>query len=198
MTGFINCPVILIYEESGVRMEGQEKQEKVLRQALKDQHIMTCFAYSLLQDWSLAKDAYQEMLITASLKADLYKEGNLSGWLRVILKRKALDILKARKSEIQFADEELFSLVDGSMDFLFEEQRVAYHEKKRRVLQECLKELRRESLDVLLGFYKDRTSCEKLGEALGKTANSIWLTLSRSRKALRKCAFGKMSIEEDL
>jgi RNA polymerase sigma factor (sigma-70 family) len=178
-------------------MEQEDKREIILRQALQDQHVMTCYAYSVLQDWSLAKDAFQEMLITASIKAESYKEGNLSGWLRVILKRKALDMLKARKSEVHYADEELFSLVDENMNFMFEEKRKEIHEKKRRVLQECMKGLRQDTLQILLGFYKDRISCDKLAETLGKTANSIWLTLSRSRKVLRKCALEKMSVEDD-
>ena len=175
----------------------EDKRERILRQALQDQHVLTCYAYSVLQDWSLAKDAYQEMLISASLKADTFKEGNLAGWLKVILKRKALDMLKARKSEVHYADEELFSLVDAKMDFLFEEKRQEIHEKKRRVLQECMKGLRKETLDVILGFYRDRISCDKLAEMFGKTANSVWLTLSRSRKVLRKCAIEKMSVEDN-
>ena len=175
----------------------EDKREKILRHALQEQHILTCYAYSVLQDWGLAKDAFQEMLITASLKADSFKEGNLAGWLRVILKRKALDMLKARKAEVHYADEELFSLVDSSMDFLFEERRQEIHDKKKRVLQECMKSLRKETLDVILGFYRDRISCDKLAEMFGKTANSIWLTLSRSRKVLRKCAIEKMSVEDN-
>ena len=145
----------------------------------------------------MAKDAFQEMLITASLKADSYKEGNLSGWLKVILKRKALDIIRARKAEVQFADEELFSIVDSRMDYLFEEKRQEMHEKRRRALYECMKTLRQETREVILGFYRDRISCDKLAAMFGKTVNSIWLTLSRSRKALRSCAVEKMSTEEN-
>ena len=176
-------------------MSEEEKTEQILRQALADQHLMTCYAYSLLQDWSLAKDAFQEMLIAATTKADSFKGGNLTGWLRVILKRKALDMLKARKSEVHYADEELFSLVDDNMNFLFEERSKEYNDKKRRVLQECMKNLRSETLEVILGFYRDRISCDKLAETFGKTANSIWLTLSRSRKVLRKCALEKLSLK---
>ena len=190
----INISVLMVTEWITQSME--DKREKILREALKNQHVMTCYAYSLLQDWSLAKDAFQEMLITASLKADSYKEGNLSGWLKVILKRKALDMLRARKAEVQFADEELFSLVDSRMDYLFEEKKQEIHEKRRRVLYECMKTLREETREVIIGFYRDRISCDKLAQMFGKTVNSIWLTLSRSRKALRSCAMEKMSTEE--
>lgn len=178
-------------------MSTDEKTEQILRQALDDQHVMTCYAYSLLQDWGLAKDAFQEMLIAATTKADSFKGGNLTGWLRVILKRKALDMLKARKAEVHYADEELFSLVDDNMNFLFEEKKKEMNERKRAVLQECMKSLRKETLEVILGFYRDRISCDKLAETFGKTANSIWLTLSRSRKVLRKCAVEKLSMEGD-
>jgi RNA polymerase sigma-70 factor, ECF subfamily len=179
-------------------MEQQdEKREMILRKALDDQQVMTCYAYGLLQDWSLAKDAYQEMLIAATTKSDSFKAGNLGGWLRVILKRKCLDIIKSRKSEVHFADEELFSLVDNHLEGMFDEERLAVRAQKLKALEECMKSLRAETLEILLSFYKDRISCDKLADKLGKTVNSIWLTLSRSRKALRKCALEKMSLQED-
>jgi RNA polymerase sigma factor (sigma-70 family) len=177
-------------------MEEEEKREMILRQALSEQHLLTCYAYSLLQDWSLAKDAFQEMLISATSKADSFKEGNMAGWLRVILKRKALDMLKARKAEVHFADEELFSLVDSQLDPMFDEERREKYNEQRKILHECMKELRSETLDILVSFYRDRISCDRLAEKLGKTVNSIWLTLSRSRKVLRKCAFDKLSEEK--
>ena len=178
-------------------MESEEKREMILRQALDDQQVMTCYAYSLLQDWSLAKDAYQEMLIAATTKSDSYKAGNLTGWLKVILKRKCLDMIKSRKSEVHFADEELITLVDNSMNGLFDEDLKELNAQKKKALEECMKSLRGETLDILLSFYKDRVSCDKLAERLGKTVNSIWLTLSRSRKALRKCALEKMALDDN-
>lgn len=174
----------------------ETKREEILRTALNDQHILTCYAYSLLQDWGLAKDAYQEMLITASSKWESYKAGNLSAWLRVILKRKAFDMMKSRKKSISFADEELFSLVDKNINSLYEEKGHEYHERKRDAMKSCMKNLRQESLEILLAFYKDRVSCESLAQKLGKTVNSIWLTLSRSRKVLRKCALEKLANDE--
>ena len=173
-----------------------DRREEILRTALNDQHVLTCYAYSLLQDWALAKDAYQEMLITASSKWESYKAGNLSAWLRVILKRKAFDMLKSRRKSLTFADEELFSLVDKNINFLYEEKSREYHEQKLRAMKSCMKNLRHESLEVLLAFYKDRVSCESLAQKLGKTVNSIWLTLSRSRKLLRKCALEKLASDE--
>ncbi|MCM8530759.1 MAG: sigma-70 family RNA polymerase sigma factor [Lentisphaeraceae bacterium] len=178
-------------------MDSDEKREMILRQALADQQIMTGYAYGLLQDWSLAKDAFQEMLIAATTKSDSFKAGNLTGWLRVILKRKCLDIIKSRKSEIQFADEELMTLVDNSMNGMFDEEMKYQTAVQKKVLEECMQNLRGETLEILVSFYRDKVSCDVLAEKLGKTVNSIWLTLSRTRKALRKCALEKMALEDN-
>jgi DNA-directed RNA polymerase specialized sigma24 family protein len=88
-------------------------------------------------------------------------------------------------------------LVDDNLNGLFDEEVKALNAQKKQALEECMKSLRGETLDILLSFYRDRVSCDVLAERMGKTVNSIWLTLSRSRKALRKCALEKMALEDN-
>ena len=96
--------------------------------------------------------------------------------------------MRSRKAEVLFADDELLSLVDASMQNIFNDKNVEMYERRQKILQKCLKNLRQDALDIILGFYRDRVSCDKLAEKYKRSTNSIWLTLSRSRKLLRQCA----------
>lgn len=176
---------------------GGVRAEDLLRGAFKYQDALTSYAYGLLQDWSLAQDAVQETFIVLQKKHAEFRPGaNVFTWARQILRFEALNLLRSRRREACFGDEELFALVEQQFEKHLDAEAVAALEARKAALQQCMAQLDADSLSLLLGFYKDAFSCERLGELHRKSVNAVRLSLSRLRAKLRECVRRRMALAE--
>src|SRR5262249_6090281 len=154
----------------------------LLRSAFRYQDALVSYAYGLLQDWGLAQDAVQEAFIVLQRKHAEFRPGaNVFGWARQIVRFEALGIMRSRQRESSVVDAELFTLVDQQFDRYFEQEPVGVLESRKTALQHCLSRLDHDSLALLLAFYKDALSCEKLSAIHHRSVNAIRLSLSRIR-----------------
>lgn len=171
--------------------------EDLLRAAFKYQDALTSYAFALLKDWALAQDAVQETFIVLQKKhAEFRPGGNVFTWARQMVRYEALNILRARGRESCVADEELLALVDAQFAEHMNPDALARMEQQKIALQHCMTRLDNNSLELLLGFYRERFSCDELAKARRRTVNAIRLALSRSRARLRECVRGRMSLME--
>jgi RNA polymerase sigma-70 factor (ECF subfamily) len=171
--------------------------EDLLRSAFKYQDALVSYAYGLLQDWALAQDAVQEAFIVLQKKhAEFRPDANVYTWARQIVRFEALNILRSRQREDCFVDDELFSLVDQQFERHLDLDAVGALEARKAALQHCMSRLDGDSVSLLLGFYKDALSCEKLAEAQRKSVNAVRLSLSRIRTKLRECVERRLALAE--
>jgi RNA polymerase sigma-70 factor (ECF subfamily) len=169
--------------------------EDLLRSAFKYQDALVSYAYGLLQDWALAQDAVQEAFIVLQKKhAEFRPEANVFTWARQIVRFEALNIIRSRQREACFVDEELFSLVDQQFERHLDLDAIGALESRKAALQHCMARLDQDSVSLLLGFYKDALSCERLAEARRKSVNAVRLSLSRIRSKLRECVQHKLAL----
>jgi RNA polymerase sigma-70 factor (ECF subfamily) len=162
--------------------------EDLLRSAFRYQDALVGYAYGLLQDWALAQDAVQEAFIVLQRKHAEFQAGaNIFTWTRQIVRFEALNILRSRQRESCFVDEELFSLVDQQFERHLDVDAVGALESRKAALQHCLTRLDQSSLSLLLGFYKDALSCDRLSALHHRSVNAVRLALSRIRTRLREC-----------
>lgn len=176
---------------------GSVTAEDLLRSAFKYQDALTSYAYGLLQDWALAQDAVQETFIVLQKKHAEFRPGaNVFTWARQIVRFEALNLLRSRQREACFGDEELFSLVDQQFEKHLDHDAIGALESRKAALQHCMSRLDRDSLSLLLGFYKDALSCERLSELHRKSVNAVRLSLSRIRTKLRECVRHHLALAE--
>lgn len=176
-------------------MAGSITAEDLLRSAFKYQDALVSYAYGLLQDWALAQDAVQEAFIVLQKKhAEFRPEANVYTWARQIVRFEALNLIRSRQREACFADEELFSLVDQQFERHLDLDAIGALESRKAALQHCLARLDQDSVSLLLGFYKDSLSCERLAEARRKSVNAVRLSLSRIRTKLRECVQQQLAL----
>lgn len=176
---------------------GAMTAEDLLRSAFKYQDALVSYAYGLLQDWALAQDAVQEAFIVLQKKhAEFRPDANVYTWARQIVRFEALNILRSRQREACFIDDELFSLVDQQFERHLDLDAIGALESRKAALQHCMSRLDGESVSLLLGFYKDALSCDKLAEAQRKSVNAIRLSLSRIRTKLRECVERQLALAE--
>ena len=170
--------------------------EDLLRAAFKYQDALTSYAFALLQDWALAQDAVQETFIVLQRKHAEFRPGaNVFTWARKIVRYEALNILRDRGRESCVIDEELFALIDSQFLEHQDMDAVARMEQQKTALQHCMGQLEPDAVALLLGFYRERRSCEELAEGR-RTVNAIRLVLSRLRARLRDCVRTRITLTE--
>jgi RNA polymerase sigma-70 factor, ECF subfamily len=171
--------------------------EDLLRAAFKYQDALTSYAYALLQDWALAQDAVQETFIVLQKKHAEFRPGaNVFTWARQMVRFEALNIIRARSREHYMADEELLALVDAQFVEHMNADVLARMEQQKAALQHCMTRLDSDTLNLLLGFYRERLSCDQLATARQRTVNAIRLALSRIRARLRDCVRNRLALNE--
>ena len=128
--------------------------------------------------------------------ADFRPGANVFTWARQILRFEALKIIRARGRESVVVDEELFALIDARFGEHLDNEAVSRLEQQKSALQQCMARLDSDSLDLLLGFYRERLRCEELASARRRSVNAIRLVLSRTRARLRECVRSRLAIME--
>lgn len=168
--------------------EAEAGQVELMKAALKYQRALVSYAYGLLHDWALAEDAVQEALLVLLRKWREFKpEFGVFGWARQVVFRKVQELRRSRRRERVVEDGELRDLVDAAMDEHFDEARARAHDPLLQAYSDCMGKLKPESQDLLVRYYWNREPGEKIAGTLRRSVNAVWLSLSRTRKALRDC-----------
>lgn len=162
-----------------------QSREDILRQAFKYQDLLETYAYAFLNDWNLCKDAVQEAFIQASEQWQQIDSDRLLAWLKMVTKRRSIDIIRKRNRIVH--REDLMNLVDGHFQNYLDDEMLEQAKLMRSRLQKCLSKLSPENLKVLLGFYDKKLSTEKLAEMINRSPNAVRILLHRIRHQLRKC-----------
>jgi RNA polymerase sigma-70 factor (ECF subfamily) len=166
----------------------QISQVELMKQAFKYQNGLVSYAYGYLRDWSLAEDAVQEAFLVLMEKWEEFKpEMGVFPWVRKMVYYKVQELQRSRRREVPFEDQELRDLVSRTLEGGFDEESGRAHEPLLKAYEECLGRLNKGSADLLVRYYWQRESGEKIAEKLGRTVNAVWLSLSRVRRSLREC-----------
>lgn len=163
-------------------------QVELMKAAFKYQNAFVSYAYGHLRDWSLAEDAVQEAFLILLEKWQEYNpEFGVFPWARKMVYYKIQEILRSRRREVPVQDEELRDLVTQTLDAHFDEEAGGKHDPLVKAYEECMGRLSKESSELLVRYYWEKESSEKIAEKLKRSVNAVWLSLSRIRKSLREC-----------
>jgi RNA polymerase sigma-70 factor, ECF subfamily len=174
-------------------------QTDMLKQAFKYQAGLTSYAYGILRDWSLAKDAVQDAFVTLVEKHEDYDPAlGIYPWVKRMVHFKALEICRKRKKEVFVEDEELNRLVGETLDNHVAEEDVASHNLRLSALHACMGQLQDPLRFLLVSFYWERKSCEQIAPIISRNAASLRVTLMRARSKLRECMVLRLKNVEGL
>ena len=173
------------------------KQSEILKQAFGYQDSLTAYAYVVLQDWNLAEDVVQDLFVTVSAKWDSFDTSRpLYPWLKRIVRNRAVDIIRSRSKEFYCADEDLLDLVEQAFDSDEEAESMERRSKMSSSLKDCISQLNEKSRRLIEGFYSEGKSCSILSEEFERSENAVYISLTRIRQQLRKCADEKLRLED--
>ena len=169
----------------------RDRKSEFLKAAFDSRPVLTAYAYSLLKDWGLAQDVFQEAVISMNEKHANIKSETPLKWLKSVIKFKAVDIIRKQK-RTEAGNDQLSMIIDRKFDEILEREKLQQYKDKEKALHSCIEKLDDENRNILIGFYKTRHSCDTLASLFKKSTNAIRLILSRSRANLRYCVKQQM------
>lgn len=145
--------------------------------------IVYSIALRVLHDPSEAEDVMQEVLMQVWRGAPSFivGRGSLGGWLAVVARNRAIDVLRRRHPSDPVDEVAL----PASTDLASEAERNTLIERLRKIMQELPLEQQK---SVQLAFFEGLSHSEiadKTGEPLGTVKTRIRLALISLRKALQ-------------
>jgi RNA polymerase sigma-70 factor, ECF subfamily len=145
--------------------------------------IVYSIALRVLHDPAEAEDVMQEVLmqIWRGAPSFITGRGSLGGWLAVVARNRAIDVLRRRHPSDSIDEVAL----PASIDLAAEAERNTLMEKLRAVMQELPQEQQK---SLQLAFFEGLTHseiAEKTGDPLGTVKTRIRLALISIRKALQ-------------
>lgn len=157
------------------------------------------YAVSRLRDGEAAEEVVQETFVAALRHVDQYEaKGSERAWLLGILKRKIIDLIRARNRTVSLAEEDSNDLSEALFDrngsWKKEIRSAGYapldsleREEFWRILRGCLETLPPRQADVFVLREMDDRSTEEICKELEITASNLWVILYRARLQLSNC-----------
>jgi RNA polymerase sigma-70 factor (ECF subfamily) len=156
-----------------VRLLGQHERE------------IYAFILCLLPNWADADDVLQETSVRLWEEFDKYRDGSdFAAWARTVARFQVLTYRKRRgRRREQFADTFIELVADRST-----EQAATGVEPARNAAQEkCLQRLPEHNRALLSAYYEPGAVVRDVAVRVGRTAESLKVTVFRIRRALHQC-----------
>ncbi|QNN21015.1 sigma-70 family RNA polymerase sigma factor [Planctomycetales bacterium ZRK34] len=167
-------------------------QQMLVRTLVKQQTPLLAYIVSIVREYNLAEDVYQEVATDAVAHIhQINDEQHLVRWLRQACRFRAIDELRRRGSHMVF-DSAVLDQLETDWDHRHDDQ--ARH--MRQALRRCIEQLAPNARRVIHLRYRDNLTGQRLAEASGRSMNTIYTALSRAHRALAEC-MNRAQVQED-
>ena len=140
------------------------------------------FVLSMLPDPDEAQDIVQETFITITAKANDFSKGsNFKAWAYTIARFKVMETYKKNKREANRLSDTVIELLAAEADEFDKDTSAS------DALKSCLKKLSPKVSKMIELRYQEGWKPSKIAEAIGWTAEAVYVALSRTRTSLRSC-----------
>jgi RNA polymerase sigma-70 factor (ECF subfamily) len=172
-------------------MPADTAQQLVQRLFIEHVDELKGFVTSLVPDPELVDDVVQETFVAVTARAAHYDPKlSFTNWLFVVARDKLREIGGLADAEARpFADDVLEVLAASHMGFATSPDRM-------RFLDDCIEMLAPQARRIVTLRYQNSMKPRHVATALGWTAASVRVALSRARAVIRECVENKVSAAE--
>jgi len=172
-------------------MPADTAQQLVQRLFIEHVDELKGFVSSLVPDPELVDDVVQETFVAVTARAAHYDPlQSFRNWLFIVARDKLREVGGRADAEARpFADDVLEVLVASHKGF-------AISSDHMRFLDECIGMLAPQARRIVTLRYQNSMKPRHVAKALGWTAASVRVALSRARAAIRECVEKKMATAE--
>jgi RNA polymerase sigma-70 factor, ECF subfamily len=149
---------------------------------------------SIVRNWDLADDVFQEVSILAVEKcASISDERHFAGWLRQAARFEALNLLRKSGRSPQLLGDAVLDLLDTAWDAAEKADSC----NNLDALRACIEKLTAESRHVLELRYAEGIKGTELARLLEQPPNTVYVRLSRLHRKLADCVAQQIADRED-
>jgi RNA polymerase sigma-70 factor, ECF subfamily len=152
------------------------------------------YIFSIVRDWGVADDIFQEISILTLKKCDAIRDSNhFGGWVRSAARLEAMNVLRKRNRSPRPLGNSVLDLLDSAWDAA--EANVPSDQLES--LRACMKKLTDRARHILHLRYAEGIKGEALAEVLQQPPNTVYVALSRIHQRLAKCIEQRASEQEE-
>jgi RNA polymerase sigma-70 factor, ECF subfamily len=167
-----------------------QESQRALVQQLFIEHVdeLQGFVASLVPEPELVDDVVQETFVAVSARADHYDpKQSFSAWLFIVARDKIRELGgKAAAEARPFADEVLDVLAASRTE-------LGVSARGLQFVDDCIAALAPQARRIIALRYQNAMKPRQVAAAIGWTAASVRVALSRARTAIRECVEHKVA-----
>ena len=174
-------------------MSLDEEHQEFARLIARHQGEVQSYIFANVPCWSDMDEIWQETSVRLWLEFEKYESGtNFAGWaVRVAFFEILTWRKKASRSKLVFDQKFIDALAAEREQFTSEASR-----HRLQALDKCLEGLSKRKRETLTRFYAPNRCVEQIATAMKCSTDSLYKSVQRIRKALRKCIEARLEQEE--
>ena len=147
------------------------------------------YIWSLVRDFDVAEDIFQEVSVLALEKASTIKdERHLLNWMRTSARLISMATMRKLGRRPVPLDASLLDQLDTAWQTMDTNQT----DEPIEALNWCLQKLTKHARQIIDLRYREGLTGTSLGDAMGQSLNTVYVALSRIHRRLRDCVRGRL------
>jgi RNA polymerase sigma-70 factor, ECF subfamily len=157
-------------------------RRELMRLVMGHQGFIKAYALAITRDHHLAEDVFQEVCLLLAEQWERTPAGLPVPWLKEVVRRQSLKAATRARRHVLLSHEALVVIGDAFPAPTEDEDRGL-----RNAMVDCLGKLTGITRKVVEARYSEGSSCENIAAAVGRSVQSVYAILKRSRIALEDC-----------
>lgn len=159
-------------------------RDTAVRMLISGRSGLLGYIYSIVRDWSMADDIFQEVSILTLRKCDAIRDRqHFGGWVRSAARLEAMNVLRRHNRSPRPMGDAVLDLLDSAWNAAD----AAVPSDQLELLRTCMERLTARARHLLHLRYTEGLKGQALAEFLGQPSNTVYVALSRIHQQLGKC-----------
>jgi RNA polymerase sigma-70 factor, ECF subfamily len=167
------------------------RQERSVGLLLSHRAMLLGYIASIVRDPDLAEDVFQNVALVVLDKADaVARDEEFPAWARRVARLESLAALRKRRRAPELLDQSVLELLEDEWS-----AGDAGPVAARKALRECVEKLSPYARELIRLRYVDGLSGQAVAERLNRSANTVYVALSRTYRHLAGCVESRLARE---
>ena len=159
-------------------------RETVVRRVMTHRPMFVGFILSIVRDYHLAEDVYQETMVRAIEHCETFEnEAHLLAWVRKVARNESIELLHRKHRDPVMLNQDVLDLVESQWSRMTP---VSSHDMAQ-ALEQCLKQLTDRSRRLIEMRYGQSLTGHEIARATDRKPQSVYQTLHRAYRQLNDC-----------
>lgn len=159
-------------------------RETVVRRVMTHRPMFVGFILSIVRDYHMAEDVYQETMVRAIEHSDTFEnEAHLLAWVRKVARNESIELLRRKNREPVMLNAEVLDLVESE----WSRMTPMSSQDMAQALEHCLKQLTQRSRRLIEMRYAQSLTGHEIARVTDRKPQSVYQTLHRVYRKLNDC-----------